>query len=87
MGLAAIVYSLGRFYSILIIVYVLMSWFPISGIFEDIYRVLGSVVEPYVGIFRRIIPPLGMIDITPIIALLVLQYLLVPLLVRLVSAL
>ena len=86
MGLAAIVYALGRFYSILIIVYVLMSWFPISGIFEDIYRVLGSVVEPYVGIFRRIIPPLGMIDITPIIALLVLQYLIVPLLVRLASA-
>jgi len=86
MGLAAIVYALGRFYSILIIVYVLMSWFPISGIFEDIYRVLGSVVEPYIGIFRRIIPPLGMIDITPIIALLVLQYLIVPLLVRLASA-
>ncbi len=87
MGLAAIVYSLGRFYSILIIVYVLMSWFPKSGIFEDIYRVLGSVVEPYVGLFRRIIPPLGMVDITPIIALLVLQYLIVPLLVRLASAL
>jgi YggT family protein len=75
------------FYVILIIVYVLMSWFPKSGIFEDVYRVLGSVVEPYVGLFRRIIPPLGMVDVTPIVALLVLQYLIVPLLVRLAGAL
>lgn len=86
MALAVIVSSLGRFYSILIIVYVLMSWFPISGIFEDIYRVLGSIVEPYIGLFRRIIPPLGTIDISPIIALLVLQYLIVPVLVRLFTA-
>jgi uncharacterized protein YggT (Ycf19 family) len=86
MALAVIVSSLGRFYSILIIVYVLMSWFPISGIFGDIYRVLGSIVEPYIGLFRRIIPPLGTIDISPIIALLVLQYLIVPVLVRLFTA-
>jgi len=84
-NLSLLVYNVGRFYSFLIIAYVLMSWFPISGIFEDLYRVLGSLVEPYIGLFRRIIPPLGMMDISPIVALLVLQYLIVPLLARLVS--
>jgi len=63
------------FYSTLIIIYVLMSWFPVSGFFEEIYRVLGSVCEPYLGLFRRIIPPIGMIDISPIVAILVLNVL------------
>ena len=61
------------FYEILIIVYVLMSWFPTRGILYDIYGVLGSVVEPYVGIFRRFIPPLGGLDFSPFVAILVIQ--------------
>ena len=69
--LARVVY----FYQMLIVVYVLMSWFPISGVVEEIYRVLGSIVEPYLGLFRRIIPPIGMIDISPIVAILVLNLL------------
>lgn len=83
MGVSTIVGSIGSFYGMLIIVYVLMSWFPVSGVFEDLYRVLASIVEPYLGLFRRIIPPIGMIDISPIVALLVLQWLIVPLLVSL----
>lgn len=87
MSLGGLIMSLGQFYSFLILAYVIMSWFPISGIFEEIYRVIGSIVEPYLWIFRRVIPPIGMIDISPIVALLALQYLIVPLLYRLVSAL
>lgn len=62
-----------QFYIWLIIIYVLMSWFPVSGVFADIQRVLASIVEPYLGLFRRIIPPIGMMDISPIVAILVLQ--------------
>lgn len=62
------------FYSWLIIIYVLMSWFrPSSGLLLDAYNALGQVVEPYLGIFRRVIPPLGMIDISPIVAIIVLD--------------
>lgn len=75
MGAAYVVARILQFYTSLIVVYVLMSWFPLSGIFEDIYRVLASVVEPYLGLFRRIIPPIGMIDISPIVAVLVIQLL------------
>ncbi|MDP4156728.1 MAG: YggT family protein, partial [Bacillota bacterium] len=36
---------------------------------------ITKVVEPYLGIFRRFIPPLGPIDISPIIALFIFRYL------------
>ncbi len=76
MGAAAVASILSRIvwlYGLLIIVYVLMSWIPVKGALYDVYRVLGSVVEPYLALFRRIIPPIGMIDISPIVALIVLQ--------------
>lgn len=62
-----------RFYEVLIIVWALMSWFPMRGILYDIHRVLSSVVEPYVGVFRRFIPPLGGFDFSPMIAIVVVE--------------
>ncbi|KUK48818.1 MAG: YGGT family protein [Actinobacteria bacterium 66_15] len=74
MTLAALLSQLVRFYEILIIAYILMSWFrPSSGMLLDIYRVLGTITEPWLGIFRRFIPPMGAIDFSPIVALLVLR--------------
>ena len=69
----SIVGRLIEFYEILIIVYVLMSWFRPSGVLLDVYRTLGTIVEPWLGIFRRIVPSAGAIDISPIIALVALQ--------------
>ena len=59
-------------YQWMIVAYVLISWFPEyrNGRFA---QVLSSVVEPYVAIFRRWIPPLGMFDISTIVAIIVLQ--------------
>ncbi len=89
MSVAAILMRLLDFYSLLIFVYVIMSWFPMrsDGIFADIYRVLGSVAEPYIGIFRRIVPMTGAIDFSPLVALIVLRYLIRPALFMLVSTL
>jgi YggT family protein len=72
---AGIIAGLVQFYIALIVIYVLMSWFPISGVFAEVYQVLASVCEPYLGLFRRIIPPIGMLDISPIVAIFVLQLL------------
>ncbi len=60
-------------YIYLIIGYILLSWIPAGGVVDEIRYALGRLVEPYLGIFRRIIPPLGMVDISPIVAILVLQ--------------
>ena len=70
-----VIVALVNFYSLLIVVYVLMSWIPrgSGGIVEDIRSVLASVCEPYLSLFRRIIPPLGMVDFSPIVAILVLE--------------
>lgn len=68
-----IVVRLIDFYQILIIVYVVMSWIRPRGLLFDIYRTLGTIVEPWLGIFRRIIPSMGMIDISPIVAMIALS--------------
>jgi YggT family protein len=72
-GIAAILSRIITLYVFLIIAYVLMSWIPVKGVLYDVYRVLGSIVEPYLGLFRRIVPPIGMVDISPIVAIIVLQ--------------
>jgi YggT family protein len=59
-------------YSILLIVYIFMSWVP-STRETAIGRILERICEPYLDPFRRIIPPFGMIDVSPIVAILVLR--------------
>lgn len=65
------------FYSLLLLVYVLMSWIPRRGygFVEDVRSVLASLCEPYLGIFRRFIPPIGMVDFSPVVAIIVLEML------------
>ena len=71
----ALIIGLTNAYTTIIFVYVIMSWIPNStGIVGEIYRALGKICDPYLNLFRRFIPPIGgMVDVSPIIALLVLQ--------------
>ncbi|NMD69426.1 YggT family protein [Bacillus sp. DNRA2] len=62
-----------QIYSWALIIYILMSWFP-NARDTGIGRFLTNICEPYLEPFRRIIPPLGMIDISPIVAILVLRF-------------
>lgn len=76
MGLYEIYYLISTIfmvYQFMIIGYILMSWIP-SLQESSIGRILGKLVEPYLGIFRKFIPPIGMIDFSPIIALLLLGF-------------
>ena len=68
--------TLADVYSMILFVYVLMSWIPQkSGIIGDIDTILGRLCDPYLDLFRRFIPPIGgMVDVPPIVALLVLQF-------------
>ncbi len=56
---------------------------PYSGWSSAVLGFLRDVTEPYLSLFRRFIPPIGPIDISPIVAILVLQivgfYLVIPL--------
>lgn len=60
-------------YSFMLVAYVLMSWVPAAQS-SAIGRFLEKVCEPYLGIFRKFIPNIGMIDISPIVAIFMLNF-------------
>lgn len=74
--LVQIVDSLINFYNILIIVYCLLTWIPMNpnGLLADIGAVLDGIVGPYLNFFRSIMPPMGGIDFSPVIAVLALTF-------------
>jgi YggT family protein len=55
----------------LIFVYVLTSWVrvPYSIWARRIVDFLRDACEPYLRIFRRILPPLGPLDLSPVVAI------------------
>jgi YggT family protein len=57
-----------------IFIRVLLSWFPIDPS-NPIIRVLYEVTEPVLAPFRRVIPRIGMFDLSPLAALLVISVL------------
>jgi len=58
-------------YVLLIFAYIITSWIriPWSPWLNRIQRFLYDVCEPYLRLFRRILPPLGPLDLSPIIAI------------------
>lgn len=75
MQIGYVVYRLLNFYEMLIFVQVLLSWFASSGnrFVVDVYGALSTLVDPFVNLFRRFIPPFAGLDWSPFIAILVLQ--------------
>lgn len=65
-------FRLVQYYEYAIVIYILMSWLP--GARESgLGRFLGRIVEPYLRIFR-FIPPIGMLDFSPFVAILALNF-------------
>ena len=62
-------------YTILIFLYILMSWvqLPYNVWIGRVRTFLHDTVEQYLGLFRRMIPPIGGLDLSPIVDLIVLQ--------------
>lgn len=76
---ASYVSALFWIYSVLILVRILLTWVPRMPENAALRTVVGfveDVTEPYLALFRRLIPPLrggpGLIDISPIIAIIAL---------------
>ena len=64
-------------YVLLIFAYIIASWVPGGGspTLERVRQFLYDVCEPYLRIFRRVIPPIGPLDLSPIAAILALYVL------------
>lgn len=60
-------------YSLLIVVRIILSW--ITSSVNKLTRFLIKITDPVLEPFRRIIPPLGMFDISPIVVLFLLNFL------------
>ena len=59
-----------------IIIWAILSWIPYrpGGPTESVHKGLGAIVEPYIGIFRRFLPPMEGIDFSPVLAIIVLEF-------------
>lgn len=55
-------------YQYVLIARILMSWVPDMER-TSLGQFLYKITEPYLSVFRRFIPPLGMIDFSPIVAI------------------
>lgn len=74
-SIAQLVSTLVNFYEMLILIYILLMWFPIreGSLVHDIGLVLQSLCEPFLGFFRSFIPPVGGLDFSPVIAVIALN--------------
>ncbi len=59
-------------YTIMLFVRVFSSWIP-EWQNSQVIRFIAFYTDPYLRVFRQLIPPLGMMDISPIIAFFCLQ--------------
>ena len=57
-----------------ILVRVILSWFPVDPS-NPIIRLVWDVTEPILAPFRRVIPKIGMFDLSPLAAFLVISFL------------
>lgn len=62
-------------YTLLLLIRVLLSWFPNVNWYNPVFSLLSQLTDPYLNLFRSIIPPVGGMDFSAILALLTLQFL------------
>ncbi|HEY3810215.1 MAG TPA: YggT family protein [Acidimicrobiales bacterium] len=70
-----VLYDLGQVYILILVVRAVLSWFPYSSNspFNPIRCVVFALTEPVLAPFRRIIPPVGMFDLSFIVAFIVVE--------------
>jgi YggT family protein len=59
-------------YTLFLIVRILLTWFPSVNFYDPPLSWLAQITDPFLNLFRSIIPPLGGIDVSPILAFLAL---------------
>jgi YggT family protein len=62
-------------YSALLIIRILLTWFPNVNWFNQPFAALSQVTDPYLNIFRSILPPLGGMDFSPMLGFIALTLL------------
>ena len=68
MSLAELIRAIGMFFYLAIFARVILSWFP-TGASNPIVEFIFAVTEPILAPIRRVVPRFGMLDISPMVAL------------------
>ena len=61
-----------QIYTFILLIRILITWIPNLDPYHPIVQILFQVTEPVLEPARKIIPPIGMIDISPIVVFIVL---------------
>jgi YggT family protein len=57
----------------LIVIWCLLTWFPNIRWYDQPFKTLDRIVAPILAPFKKVIPPIGNIDISALVAIFVLQ--------------
>ena len=71
---ATIISSFLGIYSTILLIRVLLTWFPSINWSDQPFEAVAQLTDPYLNLFRSIIPPLGGIDISSMLAIFALQF-------------
>jgi YggT family protein len=68
-------YILGQLYVLVLVARALLSWFPQNpdSPLNPVRRVVFVITEPVLAPFRRLIPPVGMLDLSFLVAFIVVE--------------
>jgi len=75
MNIVKLVDNIFYFFYLIIILRIFLTWIPSINWQQQPIKSIREVTDLYLDIFRRLIPPIGGLDFSPIIALIVLQIL------------
>lgn len=75
MDIIRIVNNIFYFYFLLIILRIFLTWIPSIDWNQQPIKLIKTITDAYLDFFRLFIPPIGGLDFSPIVAIIVLQIL------------
>jgi YggT family protein len=62
-----------QIYSYILIARILLTWFPSLDWSSPPLAILSQLTDPYLNLFRSLLPPIGGFDLSPMLAIILLQ--------------
>ncbi|HLP91939.1 MAG TPA: YggT family protein [Nostocaceae cyanobacterium] len=62
-----------QLYTFLLLIRVALTWFPNINWYNQPFTALAQLTDPYLDLFRSIIPPFSGVDLSPMLAIFALQ--------------
>ena len=73
MKLSYIINNLFYFYFVIILLRILLTWFPNIDWYSQPCKTIKLLTDWFLDLFKKFIPPIGMFDFSPMVAIIILQ--------------